>query len=50
LVRAGVEADLHVWEGAPHCIFAQPIVDPSVPETREAWDVIVKFFDKQLGR
>lgn len=50
LVKAGVEADLHVWEGAAHCIFAQPVVDPTVPETREAWDVIVKFFDKHLGR
>lgn len=50
LVKAGVEADLHVWEGAAHCSFAQPVVDPSVPETREAWDVIVKFFDSHLGK
>jgi acetyl esterase/lipase len=50
LVKAGVDADLHVWEGAPHCSFAQPVVDPNVPETREAWDVIVKFFDSHLGK
>jgi epsilon-lactone hydrolase len=50
LVKERVDADLHVWEGASHCSFAQPIADPDVPETREAWDVIVKFFDKHLGR
>lgn len=50
LVKAGVDADLHVWEGASHCIFAEPVVDPEVPETREAWDVIVKFFDKHLSK
>jgi epsilon-lactone hydrolase len=50
LVREGVDARLHVWEGAAHCSFAQPIVDPEVPETREAWAVIVAFFDRVLGR
>jgi epsilon-lactone hydrolase len=50
LVKNGVDAQLHVWEGAAHCAFAQPVVDPAVPETREAWDVIVRFFDRQLGR
>jgi dienelactone hydrolase len=50
LIKAGVDANLYVIEGAPHCSFAQPVVDPRVPETRDAWDVIVKFFDKQLGR
>jgi acetyl esterase/lipase len=49
MVKANVDADLHVWEGAPHCSFAQPVVDPDVPETREAWNVIVRFFDKHLG-
>jgi len=48
LWKAGVDARLHVWEGAPHCSFAQPVVDPTVPETREAWEVIVKFFDAHL--
>ena len=50
LVKGGIDAELHVWEGASHCAFAQPVVDPSVPETREAWGVIVKFFDKHLGK
>jgi acetyl esterase/lipase len=49
LVKAGVDARLHVWEGAPHCSFAAPLVDLDVPETWEAWSVIVKFFDRTLG-
>src|SRR3546814_9383663 len=35
LVDLGVEAKLHVWEGAAHCAFAQPFVDPGVPERSE---------------
>lgn len=50
LVKAGVTAELHVWEGTPHCSFAQPVVNPNEPESREAWDVIVKFFDLNLGQ
>jgi len=49
LVEAGVEADLHAWEGADHCSFAQGDIDPKVPETRQAWKVIVRFFDRHLG-
>lgn len=49
LTREHVEARLHVWEGASHCSFAQPFVDPDVPETREAWEVILRFFDEYLG-
>jgi len=46
LVRLGVEADLHVWEGMGHAFF----VNPTYPESREAYDVIVRFFEKHLGR
>jgi acetyl esterase/lipase len=46
LVRLGVQADLHVWEGMGH-IFTN---DPEYPESREAYDVIVRFFDQHLGR
>jgi epsilon-lactone hydrolase len=45
LVKAGVDADLHVWEGAAHCFFYWP--DP--PESNEAWRVIVDFFSRHLG-
>jgi epsilon-lactone hydrolase len=45
LVSGGVEADLHVWEGMGHNF----IVDMDTPEAKEAYAVIVKFFDKHLG-
>jgi len=50
LVDAGVDAELHVWEGADHCFFALGEYDAGVPETRQAWKVIVRFFDQHLGR
>lgn len=46
LIKLGVEADLHVWEGVDHCFFGSP----DLPESREAYDVIVKFFDRHLGK
>jgi epsilon-lactone hydrolase len=46
LVKLGVEADLHVWEGLFHGFF----YNPDVPECRDAYNVMVKFFDKHLGR
>ena len=46
LVKLGVDAELHVWEGLFHGFF----YNPDVPESREAYDVIVKFFDRYLGR
>jgi acetyl esterase/lipase len=49
LIKAGAQADLHIWEGAQHCAYASSMVDGGVPETRDAWNVIVKFFDKHLG-
>src|SRR5664279_1199031 len=46
LVKAGIDADLHVWEGMFHGFF----YNSDVPESREAYDVIVKFFGKKLGQ
>jgi len=46
LVKHGVQADLHVWEGMFHGFF----YNVDVPESRDCYDVIVKFFDRQLGR
>jgi acetyl esterase/lipase len=46
LVKAGAEADLHVWEGMFHGFF----YNPDVPESRDCYDVIVKFFDRHLGK
>jgi len=46
LVKAGVDADLHVWDGMGHAFF----YDPTLPESKEAFAVVVKFFDRHLGR
>jgi len=48
LVDVGVDAELHVWEGVPHCAYA--VGDADVPETRQAWKVITTFFQHHLGR
>lgn len=46
LVRLGVRADLHVWEGMTHAFQYYPVL----PESREAYEVIVRFFETHLGR
>jgi acetyl esterase/lipase len=46
LVKQGVDAELHVWEGLFHGFF----YNIDVPESRDCFDVIVKFFDRHLGR
>jgi acetyl esterase/lipase len=45
LVKAGVEADLHVWDGLWHAFFT----DPDLPESREAYAVIAGFFAHHLA-
>jgi acetyl esterase/lipase len=45
LVQAGAEAELHVWDGMWHSFFS----DPEMPESKQAYDVIVRFFDRHLG-
>jgi epsilon-lactone hydrolase len=47
LRRAGVEAELQVFEGMSH---AQYNFDPFAPETKEAFSEIARFFDKHLGQ
>jgi acetyl esterase/lipase len=44
-VKLGVEADLHVWEGLFHGFF----YNADVPESRDAFNVMIKFFDRHLG-
>jgi monoterpene epsilon-lactone hydrolase len=46
LVKEGVDAELHVWEGLRHGFFP---AEPDVPESREIWNVVIKFFDRHLG-
>lgn len=47
LRRAGIEADLNVYEGQSH---EQYDVDPHAPETKEAMMEIARFLDKHLGK
>ncbi|MEA1673884.1 alpha/beta hydrolase [Nitrospirillum sp. BR 11163] len=46
LERAGVRAELHVWDGMVHSFFS----DPESPEARAAYDVMARFFTRELGR
>jgi len=46
LIKLGVNAELHVWEGLIHTFTG----DPELPESREAWAVVVKFFDSHLSK
>lgn len=45
LVKLGVKADLHVWEGLSHGF----LYEPGLPESREAYEVITRFFNGHLG-
>jgi monoterpene epsilon-lactone hydrolase len=46
LVAAGVETELHVFEALWHDF----VVTPGLPEAREGWDLLVRFFDRRLGQ
>ena len=46
LVSQGVEADLHIFEGLPHAFH----MDPDLPESQQVYDIVVRFFEKHLGR
>ena len=44
LVKEGVDAELHMWEGLFHGFF----YNVDVPESRDAFNVMIKFFDRHL--
>lgn len=44
LVKAGVDAELHVWEGMGHNF----LLEMDLPECREAYDAVIKFFTRHL--
>jgi len=46
LTAAGVESQFHGWDGMFHGFF----YNSELPESREAYDVMVKFFDSHLGK
>jgi len=43
LLKAGIEAELHVWEAMPHAGFGG-----DTPEDREVQDRVRRFIDKHL--
>jgi epsilon-lactone hydrolase len=45
-LRAGVDAELVVFEALPHAFW----YDYHLPETKEALDIMAKFFDRKLGK
>jgi acetyl esterase/lipase len=47
LRQAGVESTLEVFEGQPHGAWYR---DANVPESKDAFEEIARFFDKHLGK
>lgn len=45
LVQLGVDSELHVFEGGRHSFW----YDPIPPESKQVYDIIVKYFDRHLG-
>lgn len=45
LDQAGVDVELRLWEGMWHSFFS----DPELPESKDAYRVIWRFFDHRLG-
>lgn len=46
LDKAGAQTELHVWEGMWHSFFS----DPELPESQDAYRVMVRFFLQHLAR
>ena len=45
LTKVGVKTELHIWDGLWHSFFN----NPELPESREMYSIVVKFFDRYLG-
>jgi len=45
LTKAGVKTELHVWDGLFHGFF----YNAEVPESRDAFNVMISFFNRNLG-
>jgi monoterpene epsilon-lactone hydrolase len=46
LIQQNVPAELHVWEGLGHGFF---FAQPELPQSRDAYNIILKFFERYLG-
>jgi acetyl esterase/lipase len=44
LVKVGVDARLFLWDGLDHGFMN----NPELPESREAYEVIIRFFREQM--
>ena len=45
LTKLGVKTELHVWDGLFHGFF----YNADVPESRDAFNIMIRFFDRNLG-
>ena len=45
LTKRGVKTELHVWDGLFHGFF----YNADVPESKEAFNIMINFFDRNLG-
>lgn len=45
LTQAGVDAALHIFDGLGHCFY----YNPWMPESKDAYDTMIRFFDRHLG-
>ena len=45
LTKRGVKTELHVWDGMFHGFF----YNADVPESRDAYNMMISFFDRNLG-
>lgn len=45
LTKLGVKTELHVWDGLFHGFF----YNADVPESRDAFNIMINFFDQNLG-
>ncbi|WP_337187935.1 alpha/beta hydrolase [Phenylobacterium sp.] len=46
LAKAGADARLYLWDGVEHCF----TYNPQPPESREAFDLMIRFFDETMDR
>jgi acetyl esterase/lipase len=46
LNKVGVKTELHIWDGLWHSFFN----NPDLPESREMYSIVSRFFDRYLGR
>ena len=46
LLKAGVAAELHIWDGLSHCFY---LMSPRLPESKAVFERVASFFRGHLG-